>query len=163
MLRRFPNVGRWAEVDDVFQGAVMRLLRGLEKLPIESTKDFFRLASQQIRRELLDLARHYASAKGPQALLEASLGDQQESETIGIEQFAGGEEPADLEQWSAFHAAVEDLPADEREAFSLIFYHGWKQADVASLLRVSERTVRRWFESASAKLQQVVREGRSGG
>lgn len=159
MLRRFPNVRRWAESDDVFQGASMRLCRCLERLQVNSTKDFYRLASQQMRRELLDLARHFASSKGPQAVLEASFGRSEEAEEpLMLDQIAKVEEPGDLDQWAAFHEAVEGLPTGEREAFSLIFYHGWKQADVAELLFVSERTVRRWFEAAADRLRLAVAE-----
>lgn len=160
MLRRFPNVRRWAESDDVFQGASMRMCRCLEKLQINSTKDFYRLATQQMRRELLDLARHFASSKGPRALLETSLGrSEPDEDSVHLEQFASVEEPADLDQWAAFHEAVGRLPAEEKEAFGLIYYHGWKQADVAEMLFVSERTVRRWFEAAASKLKKALQEG----
>jgi RNA polymerase sigma factor (sigma-70 family) len=163
MLRRFPNVRRWAESDDVFQGASIRLCRCLEKLEINSTKDFYRLATQQMRRELLDLARHFASSKGPQALLEASFsrGSDDSSDAIQLEQVASVEEPGDLDQWAAFHEAVGQLPSDEREAFGLIYYHGWKQADVAEMLYVSERTVRRWFEAAADKIKKALLEGQA--
>jgi RNA polymerase sigma-70 factor (ECF subfamily) len=163
MLRRFPNVRRWAESDDVYQGASIRLCRCLEKLQINSTKDFYRLATQQMRRELLDLARHFASSKGPQALLEASFGrsGEDDSDAASLQQVASVGEPGDLDQWAAFHEAAERLPSDEREAFGLIYYHGWKQADVAELLRVSERTVRRWFEAAAAKIKKALQEGQA--
>src|SRR5947209_14826634 len=66
MLRRFPNVHRWAETDDVLQSALMRLLRGLQQLdPPSSMAQFFALAAQQMRRELLDLARHHCNPKRP--------------------------------------------------------------------------------------------------
>lgn len=163
MLRRFPNVRRWAESDDVFQGASIRLCRCLEKLEINSTKDFYRLATQQMRRELLDLARHFASSKGPQAVLENSLGrgSDERDDGVVLEQVASVEEPSDLDQWAAFHEAVGRLAPDEREAFGLIYYHGWKQADVAQLLFVSERTVRRWFESAASKIKKALQEGQA--
>jgi RNA polymerase sigma factor (sigma-70 family) len=163
MLRRFPNVRRWAEADDVFQGASIRLCRCLEKLEINSTKDFYRLATQQMRRELLDLARHFASSKGPQALLEGSFSrsSDDDGDAASLQQVASVGEPSDLDQWAAFHEAVGRLPSDEREAFGLIYYHGWKQADVAELLRVSERTVRRWFEAASGKIKKALLEGQA--
>src|SRR5687767_11441693 len=56
MLRKFPGVIRWAETDDVFQGAVVRLLRALEKVDVANTRGFMSLAATQIRRELIDLA-----------------------------------------------------------------------------------------------------------
>lgn len=160
MLRRFPNVRRWAESDDVFQDVSIRLCRCLEKMQFESTKDFYRVATKNMRHVLLDLARHFASSKGPQALLEASLGRSEPDEDyVQLEQVASIEEPADLDQWAAFHEAVGNLPADEREAFGLDFYHGWNQADIAELLFVSERTVRRWVDAAKDKLKKALQEG----
>src|SRR5262245_55661084 len=55
MLRGFPNVKHWADTGDVLQNALIRLLRSLEAIRPASTRDFFNLATVQIRRELLDL------------------------------------------------------------------------------------------------------------
>src|SRR5262249_56346137 len=63
MLRRFPAVHRWEQTDDVLQNAQLRLLRALQAVTPDSTRAFFGLAAEQIRRELLDLARRYA--RGP--------------------------------------------------------------------------------------------------
>jgi RNA polymerase sigma-70 factor (ECF subfamily) len=51
------------------------------------------------------------------------------------------EEARDLEDWSAFHEALERLPAREREVVSLVFYHHWTQAQIAELFQVTVRTV----------------------
>ena len=40
------------------------------------------------------------------------------------------------------------MPAEEREAFSLTFYHGWTQAQIADLFGVDERTARRRMRRA---------------
>ena len=64
MLRRSPAVARWAETGDVFQGAVMRLLRALETVSPASTRDFLNLAAAIVRRELIDLARHFHGRAG---------------------------------------------------------------------------------------------------
>src|SRR5262245_7811376 len=65
MLRGFPRVRRWADTNDVLQNALVRLLRSLETVRPESPREFFALAAQQIRRELLDLARHFFGPEGP--------------------------------------------------------------------------------------------------
>src|SRR6266436_2863883 len=57
MLRRFPAVRRWEQTGDVMQNALLRLLRALEEVEPASVRDFFGLAAEQMRRELLDLAR----------------------------------------------------------------------------------------------------------
>ena len=59
MLRGFPRVQRWEQTDDVLQNALLRLRRALEKTSPESVRSFVNLAAVQIRRELIDLARHY--------------------------------------------------------------------------------------------------------
>src|SRR5436190_7445893 len=59
MLRGFPVVRGWTETADVLQGSLLRLLTTLRRLRPNSTRDFFNLAAVHIRRELLDLARHF--------------------------------------------------------------------------------------------------------
>jgi len=158
MLRRFPNVHRWADTDDVMQNALMRLLHGLQQMPPPgSMREFYALAAQQLRWELLDLARHYASCKGPGGL-QLGLSPDEDSENPGAEPSAPGEDPAEVESWCRFHKEVDRLPPEEREIVGLIFYHGWKQADVADLFQITERTVRRRWATAMEKLQHVLAE-----
>lgn len=64
MLGAHPAVQRWAQTDDVLQGALLRLARALESVHPASMRDFFALAAQQVRRELIDLARHYYGPHG---------------------------------------------------------------------------------------------------
>ena len=63
---------------------------------------------------------------------------------------------ADLERWAAFHEMVGALPAEEREVVGLVHYHGWTQAQIAELFGVTERTVRRWWQSALLKLGEAM-------
>ena len=67
MLRNYPHVHRWEQTDDVFQQATLRLYRSLEDVKPESTASFLRLAATQIRRTLIDLARHHFGPEGPHA------------------------------------------------------------------------------------------------
>src|SRR5262249_41127185 len=98
-----------------------------------------------IRRELLDLARHFA-ARGRQAVpLDTALTPD------------AAEALDDLDRWCGFHEGMERLPAEEREVVSLIFYHGWEQTDVADLFQVSVRTVQRRWDSALVKLHGRLR------
>jgi DNA-directed RNA polymerase specialized sigma24 family protein len=57
MLKGFNGVRRWAETDDVLQNSLLRLHRALADVRPETPRQFYALAAQQIRRELLDLAR----------------------------------------------------------------------------------------------------------
>jgi RNA polymerase sigma-70 factor (ECF subfamily) len=61
-----------------------------------------------------------------------------------------------LERWTAFHEAVERLPAEEREVVGLVFYHGWAKVQIAELFGVDERTVRRWWRSACVRLNEAL-------
>src|SRR6478735_6896195 len=64
MIQRFPRVRRWADVDDLLQESTLRLLRALEDVRPASVRDFFGLAAEQMRRELLDLNRHFLGPQG---------------------------------------------------------------------------------------------------
>jgi RNA polymerase sigma-70 factor (ECF subfamily) len=158
MLQRFPGVRRWEETMDLVQSATLRLLRALGEVNTESTRAFFGLAAEQIRRELLDLARHYRGPRGLGANYASAA-----RRAIGPDGSAGGEEPAnplglleDLDRWTEFHEAVERLPAEEREVIKLSFYHGWTQSKIGALLGVSERTVRRYWQAACLKLHDSL-------
>jgi RNA polymerase sigma factor (sigma-70 family) len=50
------------------------------------------------------------------------------------------------------------LPVEEREVVSLTYYHGWTQAEVATLLQVTVRTVQRRWQSACLHLNRLVGE-----
>src|SRR5262249_36777335 len=67
MLKGVPGVRRWEQTDDVLQNALVRLLRALEDLRPATLREFFGLATEQLRRELLDLARHWFGPQGPGA------------------------------------------------------------------------------------------------
>jgi RNA polymerase sigma-70 factor (ECF subfamily) len=150
MLRRFPQVQRWAQTDDVLQNALMRLLRSLQKVEPDSVRAFLGLAAVEMRRELLDLARHFYGPRGVGANHESHGSDG--GQTVAKFEPAVQEDQEDLERWHDFHVGVESLPAEEREVVSLIFYHGWTQIEVAQLLQAGERTIRRRWESALLKL-----------
>jgi RNA polymerase sigma-70 factor (ECF subfamily) len=145
MLRGFPNVRRWADSDDVLQGALVRLLRTLRAVKPAGTRDFVNLAAVHVRRELLDLARRFRHRVG-------APGDEG-TEEVPDPAAAGA---ADLDLWAAFHEQVERLPAEEREVVGLRFYHGWPPAQVAELFGVDERTVRRRWRSACLKLSEAL-------
>src|SRR5437764_3186934 len=64
MLRDYPRVGRWEQTDDVLQNALLRLWRALHDVRPATAREFCGLATLQIRRELVDLARHYCGPLG---------------------------------------------------------------------------------------------------
>jgi RNA polymerase sigma-70 factor (ECF subfamily) len=135
----------------------LRLLRALQSVRPANTREFFALAAELMRRELIDLARHFGGPYGIGANLVAPA--------AGAEGCAPGGEPAapadqgdDLDRWAAFHQAVENLPGEEREVVMLVFYHGWKRAEVAELLQTSVKTVNRRWRTAMDKLHRLLGE-----
>lgn len=145
MLRNYPVVRSGADTGDVTQGAALRLAKSLTAVAPTSTREFAGLAALQVRRELIDLARHHASRGGTARVPDPVTAD------FGT---AGGESPAELELWANFHAAVDDLPDVEREVFALLYYHGQTREQAAELLDVAERTVYRRWASACARLSE---------
>src|SRR5262249_39869172 len=150
MLRGFPVVRQREQTDDVLNGALLRLTRALRAVRPSSTADFFGLAAEQIRRALLDLARYHRRRFGINQPLPGGPAGAVEV----IDPHAA--DPRELERWQALHEAVERLPAELREAFGLTFYHGWTQEDMARLLGMSDRQVRRLWRRACLRLNELL-------
>lgn len=141
-MTRFPRLRRWVESDDVLQNALLRLDRTLEKMPVESVRVFLAAAGLNIRRELLDLVRHYFGEHGAGTRhgTPPAAGPRPE-EAAGTDR----DDPSLVAQWAEMHEQVDGLPADEREVFVLRVYQGMTVAEVAGAINTSERTVkRRW-------------------
>ncbi len=150
MLRSFPRIRFHTETADICQAAAWRLLKSLQRLEPITVREFFLIAATQIRRELLDLAR--SIRRTPLAAIGYSF--EENSDCDPLEAIAAN--PEELEIWSRFHEAVEQLSVKEREVFSLTFYHGWTQSEIAALLEIDERTVRRRWQSACLHLNRLV-------
>ncbi len=149
MLGRFPTVRGWADSGDVVQNASLRLLRVLEHVRPATVRDFFGLAAEQMRRELLDLARQASRGR---RLGMASAASPDPDETL-VDCPADGDD-RDLDRWQHFHDAVATLPVEEREVVSVIYYHGWSRRQVGELLQMAQRTVRRRWHSACVRLRE---------
>ena len=64
------------------------------------------------------------------------------------------DEPHSISAWTEFHEAVSDLPEDQREVFSLLWYSGLTQADAARVLGISLATLKRRWVSARLILKE---------
>lgn len=157
MLQQFPGVHRWTGTDDVLQSALIRLLRSLEAVHPSTPRDFLGLATEQIRRELIDLARHYYGPLGLGAH-HASHGGSNGSRDPVLAKSASADDPSILSAWREFHEQVRQLPPDEREVVDLLFYQELTQGEVAELLQVAKRTVQRRWQSALLKLHAVLKD-----
>jgi RNA polymerase sigma-70 factor (ECF subfamily) len=152
MFHARPDLRRWEMTDDVCQNAMLRLHRALAEVTVESVRHFFNLAAVQIRRELLDLAKHHLGPHGEGANHHTDGQPADEAGGALYEQADAADEPNDLEGWSAFHAQVEALPDEEREVVGLLYYEGLNQDETATVLGVSVRTVKRRWQSARCHL-----------
>lgn len=155
LLRGYPGVRRWAQTDDVLQSALIRLLRALESVQPESLRAFFGLAAVQIRRELLDLTRHYYGPQGMGAN-HASAGNRASGQAPLHDPADGSHDPGDLAEWCEFHERVGQLPDEEREVVDLLYYQGLSQVEASKLLDISIRTVQRRWQSAMLRLHDLL-------
>jgi RNA polymerase sigma-70 factor (ECF subfamily) len=144
MLGGFPGVQAREQVEDVLQNALIRLTRALRQEMPASVADFFGLAALHIRRELLDLARGHA--RRPTAPLAKDPPEQ------------AGDSSTELDRWTALHEAAGRLPEELRQVFGYTFYHGWTQKQIAELLGISDRQVRRRWVEACLRLKETVGE-----
>lgn len=156
ILRDYPDVRRWEQTDDLFQSAVLRLYQSLDKVQVQDARHFFRLAAVQIRRELIDLYRHYYGPQGS-AAHHASRPRSSAADSHAPPPLEAAEQtrdPSRLAEWSDFHALVDTLPEEEREVFDLMWYHGLSTEEVAPLLQVDPRTIRRRWRNARLHLHE---------
>jgi RNA polymerase sigma factor (sigma-70 family) len=163
MLRDFPRVARWEQASDVRQAALIRLSRALEQSPPATVRDFLRLAACQIRRELIDLARHYQGPLGMDCRgAGARVGTPPAGDSSGprADPADTTHEPGRLAAWTELHERIEALPEQERESFELLWYQGMTRSEVAALLEVDERTVQRRWQAARLRLHRDL-DGRT--
>jgi RNA polymerase sigma factor (sigma-70 family) len=157
MMAKYAAVRRWEESDDVLQNVLLRLHRTLEKVPLESPRHFLALAAVHVRRELIDLARHYF---GPQGVGANHATPDAASPDAVIAEAAcapGTDDSAGPVSWQELHEQIAALPDEERETVDLLWYHGMSQEEVAALLGVSVRTVRRLWQKARLQLATALR------
>jgi len=161
MIREYPLVHRCEQTDDVFQKAVLRLCRALKEVSPGSTRELVRLSAAQIRRELLNLTRHYRSRPDLLSTVDPETAGLASEGEFGIEVPARAlQRPADqalyLEQWTDFHEVVARLPEPQREVFDLIWYHGLSQQEVARVQGICVRTVKKRWHAARLAIYDAL-------
>ncbi len=139
----------------------MRLLRALETERPQSVSSLLNLASEQVRRELIDLFRHHcgphgfgahhATTRPPDGGQDDRLPSHDRADTTW--------EPSALARYAEFHEKVGSLPEQEREVFTLLHYQGLTQDEVAQLMRVSRSTVARCSQHAAQRLHEALGGG----
>ena len=117
----------------------------------ESAGQFYGLAATQIRRELIDLARHYYGAEGEGANHHTDGGRAAERKT-------DQHQPDTVEDWMEFHQQVEKLPEEQRDVVSLLWYEDFSQPEAAEMLGVSLATLKRRWQAARMALYEVLKD-----
>lgn len=165
MLGQNPRVHRWEQTDDVLQNACLRLCRALESVHPATVREFFGLAAEQVRRELIDLARRYYGPEGHganHASHATRKASEAESAEAGYQPADSNYDPQKMAEWAEMHRCAAALPPEEKEVFDLLWYHGLSQEEAATVMNVSARTVKRYWQSARLILHEKL-GGRSPG
>jgi RNA polymerase sigma factor (sigma-70 family) len=163
MLKDFPKVHQREETSDVLNNSLFRLSRALRAMIVDGriasdgtfhTRDLFCLGAEQLRRELLDLAKHYRH--GVAAATGAGTGERSEIAEKGELSDGGTHDSHRLAEWTEFHRQIDALPNELREVFDLLFYQELTQAEAALVLGVSDRTVKKRWQDARLKLHEIL-------
>jgi len=150
LLADYPGVRRWEQTDDVLQRAALRLWKSLDEVRPEDVRSFFGLAATQIRRELIDLKRHYYGPEG-MGKKHATTDEKDGNLAQYSEKCDPTDDPVSLTEWTELHERAQNLPDEDREVFDLLYYHGLTQPEAAEILEISLRTLkRRWLRARQA-------------
>jgi RNA polymerase sigma factor (sigma-70 family) len=119
------------QADELLGGVVERLLKSLRSIRPGTVRQFFALANQHIRWELNDLARRLDERPRTAELPEVVASTAESSVSL-----LSPDGRRMLE-------AIESLPGEEQEVFGLVRIQGISQAESATILGVSTKTVQR--------------------
>lgn len=135
LYRSYPRLARPPlnlDPDEMLGSVVERLMKALRQVRPQSVRQFFALANQHMRWELNDLARRL-DAHAPMANLDDRV----------VSAPSEHSDPSLSADARRMLAAIDKLPDDEREAFSLVRIQGMSQPDAAEVLGVSSKTIQR--------------------
>jgi len=151
--RSYPRLTRAPlnmQADELLSAVVERLLKALGKARPQTVRQFFALANQHMRWELNDVARRL-DEKAPDVELLEGVALAPQSSGSGISLNA-----------RRMLEAIDHLPDDEREVFSLVRIQGLTQTEVADLVGVSPKTVQRRLNRSLLLLTDTLGDLRPG-
>jgi RNA polymerase sigma factor (sigma-70 family) len=132
--RSYPRLARPPlnlRTDEMLGAVVERLLKALRETRPAGVRQFFALANQHIRWELNDLARRLDEEPRPAQVPDDVLTAPDSSHSaLGLEA-------------RRILAAIDGLPAEEREVFELVRIQGMSHVEAAELVGTSTKTVQR--------------------
>jgi RNA polymerase sigma-70 factor (ECF subfamily) len=144
--KRYPRLTRPPvnlETDELLGAVVERLLKMLREARPGTVRQFFALASQHTRWQLNDLARRLDERPADAALAESGVAAAPASTGSSLSPDA-----------RRILEVIEGLPEDEREVFELVGIQGLTQAEAATVVGVSQKTVQRRLHEARLLLAE---------
>jgi RNA polymerase sigma-70 factor (ECF subfamily) len=131
------------ETDDVLSAIVERLLHATRDVKPSNVRQFFGLANRHIRWELNSLARRLdespRAGELPEGVVQPAITDSGVTPSL-----------------AKLLAAIEEMPADEREAFDLVRVQDLSHAEAADVVGVSTKTIQRRLHDATVFLAERV-------
>jgi RNA polymerase sigma-70 factor (ECF subfamily) len=131
------------ETDELLGGVVAGLLKALRTTRPPTVRRFFALANQHIRWQLIDLARRQDERPAAAELAESEFAASPASTASRLS-------PDGLRMLEV----IEGLPEDEREVFDLVGIQELTHGEAATVVGVSEKTVRRRLNRARLLLAE---------
>lgn len=147
LYRAYPRLTRPPlnlSADEMLGAVVERLLKALREARPATVRQFFAIANQHMRWELNDLARRLDR--------EAPLTAMPDSVVAPAASSASQLSPVARRLFEA----IDGLPEEEREAFSLIRIQGLSQNEAAEIIGVSSKTVQRRVNRALVLLSDEI-------
>lgn len=149
LYRAYPRLTRpplSLRPEELLSAVVERLIKALRSVRPGNVRQFFALANQHMRWELNDLARHLDQRPPPQPIGNGTVTAPQSS--------AAAMTPDSMRMLQA----IEELPEDEREAFSLVRIQGLTFPEASEILGVSTKTVQRRINRGLMLLAETLRD-----
>jgi len=144
--RRLASPPLNLQTEELLGAVVERLMKAMEQARPQTVRQFFALVNQHIRWELNDLARRL---------------DERVPDVEFVDGFAAAPNSSDsplTPNARRMLEAIDDLPEDEREVFSLVRIQGMTHPEAASVLGVSVRTVQRRLNRSIVILEEKLQD-----
>jgi len=132
--------------DEMLGAVVERLIKALRQVRPQTVRQFFALANQHMRWELNEMARRLDERPHAKELHE---------EFVAAPESSGSRISPNT---ARILGAIENLPEEEREVFSLVRIQGMTQAETATLLDVSAKTVQRRLNRSLVLLSEKLND-----
>jgi RNA polymerase sigma-70 factor (ECF subfamily) len=154
LYRSYPRLARPPlnlQPDEMLSAVVERMIKAMRQVRPENVRQFFALANQHMRWELNDLARRLDKQVMPVAI--------QDSMAAALPESSGSLPSPNTQR---ILDAIDALPEEEREAFSLARIQGLTHPEAASVLGVSSKTIQRRLNRGLILLTEKLGDMRAG-